>query len=220
MPHSPTNKAIYFLPGLGADKRLFEFIELEGIEKVCIKFPKPDLSESISDYSRRLIHQIKHKDPILCGVSMGGILACEIAKIISVEKVILISSIKSVLEKPRRFNVIKWLPFTDLLPIETFKNKARLMNQISLGSQKGNDLFYDMLEDTDSDLLKWGIKQVGLWDNKDEVKNLIHIHGDRDEIFPIAKVKADFVIKGGSHFMIVDRAEEINGLLENIVFES
>ncbi|EMS87993.1 hypothetical protein LEP1GSC074_1850 [Leptospira noguchii str. Hook] len=56
---------------------------------------------NLSKYSKRLLSQIDTKNEIiLIGVSFGGIVALEISKHISVKQIIIISSIKSVSEKP------------------------------------------------------------------------------------------------------------------------
>jgi hypothetical protein len=46
---------------------------------------------------------------------------------------------------------------------------------------------------------------------------MIHIHGTDDHTLPIKNVKADYIIEGGSHMMVLTRGEEINQLIIKIL---
>ena len=41
----------------------------------------------------------------------------------------------------------------------------------------------------------------------------MHIHGNKDLLIPLPKDKNVTTIKGGRHFMIVDKAEEISAFI-------
>ncbi|WP_276373085.1 alpha/beta hydrolase [Chryseolinea sp. H1M3-3] len=88
-------KKVFLLSGLGADKRVFDFLDLEDFSVEHVVWVKPLSKESMADYAKRLLPQITGEKPILVGVSFGGMIAIEIAKLISVEKVIQISSAQS-----------------------------------------------------------------------------------------------------------------------------
>ncbi|MGK6351614.1 hypothetical protein [Parapedobacter sp. DT-150] len=49
-----------------------------------------------------------------------------------------------------------------------------------------------------------------------EPSNTVHIHGTADRILPFRFVKADYVIPGGSHLMVVNRAKEISDIIAGI----
>ena len=71
---------IHFISGLGADERVFQFLDLPGIEKKFIRWIEPGKNESIHSYSLRLIDQIQqNEDLVLVGISFGGMVAQEIA---------------------------------------------------------------------------------------------------------------------------------------------
>jgi pimeloyl-ACP methyl ester carboxylesterase len=93
-------KDIYFVSGLGADERVFRLLKFEGYQPVHLHWVAPQAGESIADYAQRLSTQIKSDCPIIIGLSFGGMIAVEIGKHISVEKVILISSVKTTSEIP------------------------------------------------------------------------------------------------------------------------
>ena len=92
---------VYCISGLGADERIFCRLQVPDSTFHFIRWEQPRVSESIDNYAARLCKQIQHDQPILMGVSFGGMMAIEMAKVLSVEKVVLISSIKSFTELPR-----------------------------------------------------------------------------------------------------------------------
>jgi len=100
---------IYLIPGQGSDERIYSKIEFSGnYEVVHIKYVMPDENENMSAYAQRLAQQIKEEDGfILIGVSLGGMLASEIAEITNPEEVIIISSAKNSTELPKRYNFQK-----------------------------------------------------------------------------------------------------------------
>jgi hypothetical protein len=65
--------------------------------------------------------------------------------------------------------------------------------------------------------LTWAVNEVLNWKNNWQPQNIIHIHGDKDKIFPIRKVSADHVIKDGTHLMVYNRAREISNILHQVL---
>lgn len=84
----------------------------------------------------------------------------------------------------------------------------------------GNDYvveFLGMLNQMKKNYFKYCINIIVNWDNKILSKNTFHIHGTDDKLLPHKQVKADYLIEGGSHAMIVFRAKEINTIIEKII---
>ena len=46
---------------------------------------------------------------------------------------------------------------------------------------------------------------------------VIKIHGTKDELFPIEKVKANYIVQGGGHLMIVNKHSEISKYLKQVM---
>ena len=84
-------KRIYVFSGLGADERVFKYLDFPGYEPVFIRWLQPTKEEAIEHYSKRLTEQIGTSRPVLIGLSFGGIIAIEVAKVIDTEKIILIA---------------------------------------------------------------------------------------------------------------------------------
>ena len=70
-----------------------------------------------------------------------------------------------------------------------------------------------MIEDIDIEFNEWAVDQVINWKNEEVPNNLTHIHGTRDRIFPHFYIKDAIWIKGGTHFMVVNRAKEISKII-------
>jgi hypothetical protein len=52
------------------------------------------------------------------------------------------------------------------------------------------------------------------WKNNWQPDDLVHIHGDKDKIFPIKKISSAHIVKEGTHMMIYNRAKEIGNYIE------
>src|SRR5262245_13331336 len=87
-------KTIYCLSGLGADEHLFQKLTWPEADIHFLHWIKPNDQESIVGYAKRLGEQITDRDAVLVGVSFGGIMCLEIARQLSIKKVILISSVQ------------------------------------------------------------------------------------------------------------------------------
>lgn len=214
-------KHLYLFPGLGASTKIFEFISLpkEAFELHFLEWKIPfSMDESIEDYAARMCEEVIHKNPILIGVSFGGILVQEMSKIISTERVIIISSIKSHLELPTRLRVIRDTKAYKLFPIKIVENLEDY-TQYFLGDflKKRAELYKMYLSVRDAKYMEWSIYNVLHWKQEKIPTNLIHIHGLQDNVFPIKHIKNYIPIKDGTHVMILTKAKEISSLIKEYI---
>jgi hypothetical protein len=84
-------------------------------------------------------------------------------------------------------------------------------------SKHHQELFESMLKGTSPKFIKWALGAILHWDNETIPRNVYHILGDKDKIFPYQRIKNVTVIKGGTHIMIYTKAKEINNWLKNII---
>lgn len=212
---------IFLIPGLGADKRIYKNIKpgRPEDELIYIDWIEPTRKDTLITYAQQLINKygIRGND-IVIGNSLGGMLGVEIANKVKLNKVILISSIKSVDEAPFYFKLFKYLPVHRLIPGSLFSKMGKLIAPI-FGKMYSVDayLFNSMLQNTSPVFIKWAMGAALHWQNKTIPQNLYHITGDRDLIFNHKNIKGATIIKGGTHIMIFDRAREINELLKQII---
>ena len=211
---------VYFISGLGADERAFQSLELKGIEPIHLSWMEPKKNETMQAYAKRMAARITTPDPIIVGLSFGGMMAIEIAKCISVKKIILISSAKNNKELPPYFTICRYVPLHKLLPLRLISLHTKGMFYVfgtRTEEQKKN--LQNIIKGTVSGFNKWAIDKVVKWNNKDTPKNVIHIHGDTDNLLPYRYIKADYTIEKGGHFMIVNQANELSALLQKLIVQ-
>jgi pimeloyl-ACP methyl ester carboxylesterase len=209
-------KKVYFISGLGADKRAFGMMDLSFCEPIFIDWIKPHKNETLCGYATRLREQIIDRDPTIVGLSFGGMLATEMAKADPGLNAIIISSNKSSKEFPAYLRIGKYLPVYKWMPGLLFKNGG--LNWI-LGAQgeENKKLVRSIIADSDPAFLKWAINAILQWKETKTPSNIKHIHGNADRLLPFRYVKADFVVEGGTHLVTINNAREVSMLLKNLI---
>jgi len=210
------------MPGLAASSSIFERIVLPDaiFEIVLLEWEIPLDRETLKEYAKRIAKKIQHPNPILIGVSFGGILVQEMARFIDARKVIIISSAKSNLEFPMRMKVAKTTKAYKLIPTNLLANVESLV-KFSFGAKIDQrlKLYEKFLRIRDKRYLDWAIEQIIFWERTAVDENVIHIHGDEDDVFPIKYVKNCIVVKGGTHAMILSKYKWFNENLSRIILE-
>jgi len=205
---------IYILSGLGVDKRVFNLIDFGDNKVEYIDWIDPIFKESIESYSQRISSAIKDKEPILIGLSFGGIIATEIAKIIRTKHVIYISSVKIFNELPSYFRLIGKLKLHRIIPT-SFLKSSNLITYWFFGvsTDREKRLLKRILNDTDSNFLKWAINQIVKWDNTIKPNSYSCVHGSKDRIIPIRNILNTNKIENAGHFAVVTNHKEISAFL-------
>ncbi len=212
---------LYFVPGLAASIDIFEHLELPDntyeIHYLDWLVPLSE-SETLSAYAARMCDRIKHDNPVLIGVSFGGIMVQEMSKIVSTKKTVIISSVKTKHELPRRLQIAKATKAYKLFPTKAIVN-IESFAKYAFGSaaQKRIDLYRKYLSMRDEIYLPWAVYNVLHWQQETALPNIVHIHGDADGVFPIKHIKNCTIIEGGTHVMILNKAKKISELLVAII---
>jgi pimeloyl-ACP methyl ester carboxylesterase len=211
---------VFLIAGLGADTRLYNNIDIpSGYEVIPVDWLDPNKTDTLKTYAQKLIYQYNiTRGSIVIGTSLGGMLAMEIAKLIPLNKTILISSIKTSDEAPGYFRLFRNVPLFKILPGKIFSSMGFMIKPM-FGNMTDGDawLLNDMLRNTSPAFIKWAMGAVVKWDNKIIPPNVYHIHGDKDLVFPYKNVKNTELIKGGTHIMVYNMAKQVNKLLKNIL---
>ena len=205
---------VYFISGLGADEKAFQALVLPGIQPIHLNWFPPLKKENMAVYAKRMSYLITEAEPVIIGLSFGGMMAVEIAKTIPVKKLILISSAKGKQELPPYFTVCRYLPLHKILPLRLISLNTKMMFYIfgtRTEEQKKN--LTAIIQNTNGGFNQWAINQVVHWNNQQTPANLEHIHGSADKLLPCRYVKADHTIQQGGHFMIVNQSKELSALL-------
>ncbi|WP_372746785.1 alpha/beta hydrolase [Lutibacter sp.] len=214
-----TKTHIYFVPGLAASSKIFEYLKFpeEQFQLHFLEWLLPiSEKESLNDYAARMASFVKEENAVLVGVSFGGIIVQEMSKHIAVKKVILVSSIKSNKELPKRLKVIQKTKIYKLFPAHAIKNIEGFF-KYAFGdyAKKRVKIYREYLSVRDETYLKWAIFNVLHWNQKKPLENIVHIHGTEDEIFPIKYIKNCIAVEKGTHIMILNRAKKISSIIIN-----
>jgi hypothetical protein len=154
-------------------------------------------------------------------VSFGGILVQEMKPFVIPLKVIIISSVKSNVEYPRRFKIAKTTKAYKLIPTQLFENLDTLA-RFTFGSsiiKQRIKLYQKFLSVRDKIYLDWAIEQIINWKRTEVDPDVIHIHGDADEVFPPKYIKNYIPVKGGTHIMILTKYRWLNDNLPKIMLQ-
>jgi pimeloyl-ACP methyl ester carboxylesterase len=211
---------VYLMPGMGASPKIFEHIKLpkNQFEIHLLEWIIPNDNESISDYALRLSKNIKHDNIVLLGVSFGGVLVQEISKHIAVKKLIIVSSVKSVRELPKRMLIAKTTKAYKLIPTKLARN-YELLAKYAFGGNvtKRLELYKKYMSVNDSKYLSWSIKNMVCWNQETCIPDIVHIHGDKDAVFPIKYISNCITLKNGTHIMILNKYKWFNEHLPDII---
>lgn len=211
---------VYFMPGMAANPSIFEYIKLpkHRFKIHWLEWKIPKKNESLESYALRMCQEVNHSNPVLLGVSFGGILVQEMAKHIATHRVIIVSSVKTKKELPKRLRLAKFLKIYKLVPTSLMGN-VNLLGNLAFGSivKKRVELYKKYLSVSDKRYLDWAIEQVVLWNQENPMKGIVHIHGESDAIFPVKYIKNYVPVKLGTHIMIINRPNWFNEHLPGII---
>lgn len=213
---------VYLMPGMAASPRIFEFINLPpDYELINLSWIPPIKNESLQDYAARMCQRIKHKNPVLVGVSFGGILVQEMAKLIRCKKVIIVSSVKAKSELSRSIKLARTTGAYKLIPTQWIENLESLCLFVFGPSIRPRvEAYQKYLSERDPDYLNWSIDRLVHWDQQKPAEGIIHIHGDKDSIFPIQNIDKSthfHTIQDGSHAIILTHHRWFNTHLPQLI---
>lgn len=216
------NHTVYLIPGQGADARLYKNLVIDSSYQVKhISYYTPEKGWDMKTFARELAKQIDITETYsIIGVSLGGMLATEMADFLQPEKVIVISSAKSRLEFPGRYRFQKVVPVHRIVPGFAIKLGARILQPIvEPDRNKDKETFKSMLKNKDSKFLKRTTTMIITWRRKSYNKDIVHIHGDLDKTLPPRFVNFHYLVEDGSHMMVLTRGDLISELVNQILKE-
>lgn len=217
-------KTLFFVPGLGCDQRIFKhlipLLKQPDLEVQHLEFIEPlNSNEPIVSYAQRVKESLSDPDTpcVIIGMSLGGMISVELAKILNCQQLILLSTIKHNSELPWYFKPLRVLPIYKLVPNWfTRKIVPRLAKLLGLFiNREDSSAYYQMLNDRTDAHLKWARGAAINWNNQEYPKNCIHIHGTKDHIFKHKKVNPDYSIRGGTHNMVMNKPQELADIINN-----
>ena len=190
---------IYFIPGLGADKKIFRSLRVpQGSKAIYVEWIKPLKNESLVSYSARLTEQIDITQPFLIvGLSFGGMLATEIVNRNPNGRMVLLSSIASSTHLPFYYRMAGKMNMQKLLPISLMKS-ASLMKRLFTAETAEQKAYLKMaIREVDTSFIRWALNAIVKWKGRAANPDYIHIHGSRDAVLPMRFCKPTHILRGG-----------------------
>lgn len=214
---------VYLMPGMAAKATIFDRIKLpeDQFKIYWLEWMIPEDNETLESYAKRMIERIEHKNPVLLGVSFGGILVQEMSRFMSVRKLIVVSSVKSRHELPKRMKLAKYVKAYKFAPTQLLSNLDVLKKYaFNAAISKRIDLYKTYLAVNDKRYLDWAIREMLLWNQEKPNPDAIYIHGDKDAVFTQSCGGNCIIVEGGTHIMIVTKYKWFNAHLPELILSS
>lgn len=214
---------LMLLPGLGADARLFgpqrtAFPDLE-----VPRWIDPRGQERLVDYAGRLAANLRPPRPlVLGGVSLGGMVAWELARHLNPDALVLIATCRT----PR--SIARWFRLCGAvggrMP-EVLIERSKPFSVLTAGRLSGAGphaaLCMRMYCDSNPRFVRWASRAVLDWRPSPSAPcRVFQIHGARDRVIPARGVPADLVVPGGGHLINLTHADVVNRFIAAAAEES
>ncbi|MEM7572638.1 MAG: alpha/beta fold hydrolase [Bacteroidota bacterium] len=212
---------LHLISGLAADRSAFDRLgTFTSLPLNYIDWLPNHPEEPLADYAQRLIkHYQIREDDLLLGLSFGGLVSLEIARILASPKVILLSSFrdKQDLQPPLYWSLR--LGLHRIIP----KYRLRLINgmlkyQFSAVSEAGRKVLDRMLNQSDLALTKWSVQKIAETKYRPLAITAVYsLLGDADRMVRTWPHEQLSIIPGGGHFMVFEQAEAVTAQLKKIL---
>ena len=212
---------IYCMPGMAASPKIFEFLDFpKPFEIHFLSWIPPKSSEPLSSYAQRMSERVVHEKAVLLGVSFGGVLVQEMTKHIPTRTTVIVSSIKTKDELSFPMKIAKKTNAHKLLPTQWIDNLDHLtLFAFGKGIKKRLELYQRYLSERNPAYLNWAIDALVHWDQTESPKDIIHIHGASDTVFPIKNISNPYIKIKGGHAAIITQSKWFNEELPTLLLK-
>ncbi len=205
----------YLIPGMGADKRLFQHFNLTNGKVHHLDWIPHGSSKNLAEYATLMAERITTEKNVVVGSSMGGMVTVEIAKLIQPKGAVLVSAPSGRHEFPQ---VLKNLNALRLHRALTPKQVLRISTLADLfmgfKTDEQRAMFYDMLRGNGEDFLHFAISAVLEWKNTTPpTVPFIQILGTHDRLFKQHKIPNAVMLEGSGHFTAFERGKEVSEII-------
>jgi pimeloyl-ACP methyl ester carboxylesterase len=204
------------ISGLGADGRAFQKLSIPGVSFKYVPWPYFDKHDEMACNAQKVAALIPQgPDDHILGLSLGGMLASEIAITRPDQKVIIVSSARTPDELPELHGALEFIGRHKLiLPKLGFLVAGKMSEILGAQTKEEADVIKAMMMDVDGHFIRCAAKAILEWQQRTpSPASIIHIHGTSDRVIPPQRVHPTHWVKGGQHMMIYSRAQEVSGLI-------
>ena len=194
---------IYALPGMGADSRMYAGAWRTLPDCRFVDWPTYRSEDSIAAMAKRITAEQKvQAGDVLIGSSLGGIVACEMAKLTPVSRLVLIGAAKKKEEISGFLSVIH--PLIDLTPLTFLQRLAgKLPSDVARMFSQGQ-----------AEFIRAMCRAIFDWDGLgDRPVSLLRIHGSQDRVIPLP-AGIQHVLDGG-HLIVMTHSQECVDIIRN-----
>ncbi|MFK7741553.1 MAG: alpha/beta fold hydrolase [Planctomycetota bacterium] len=224
---------LVLLPGLGADARLFADLRRRGVSFDTPAWLAPKPGESLRGWVARWVRERPDdfgqagRPRVLGGMSFGGQVALEAARLLEPESVALISSHPCSDELTPRFRrqvgKLRWIPDLAL----RFGLRRIGMPAIARREQLQKDQRKTLLAMADTaplSFFRWACQAAADWqwphngdENATALRSQVHrIHGSEDSVIPLGeRDERTTVLAGAGHLIPMTHTEDVATWLES-----
>ncbi|HLA86184.1 MAG TPA: alpha/beta hydrolase [Thermoguttaceae bacterium] len=211
-----------FLPGLGADWRMFDPQAGAFPGLVVPPWIATERGETLPHYAGRLAETIARRGDgpmVLGGVSLGGMIAYEMARHLKPDSLVLIATCRT------REGLARYRPLAPLarrLPDGAMR-LAKWLSPAAVRCLSGwppeiQRLGIDMFRRADSRFMRWALPALIDWEPSEHPSlPIFQIHGRLDRAIPAARVQADQMVEDGGHLINLTHPTVVNAFIENVI---
>jgi len=220
---------LILVPGLGADRRMFAHQAAAFEQLVVPRWIEPRSGETLPEYAARFARSLTARSGatgvpavrpdvplVLGGVSLGGMIAYEMAAHLDPAALVLIATCRT------RWALARWRPLAPLarrLPRAAF-HLAQWLSPVaarwfSRCPVEIGRLGVEMFRDADPRFMNWALGAIFDWRPSPLPKvPILQIHGWHDRVIPVGSVQADVVLRDGGHLINMTHPAEVNAVID------
>jgi len=214
---------LILVPGMGVDERVFgpqraAFPSLE-----VPSWIKPEKNESMGHYAERLVASLPRSSAptVVGGLSIGGMMALEMARHLNAKSVVLIGSC----DHPSATLPLLRMgePIGQVAPDVVMRLGKRVA---TLFVGRGGvpvvhrRLVQQMLKEMSIEFIRWCGFAITHWQGvADPGVPVRHIHGTRDWVIPISRLRRPptKIVQGGAHVLNMSHEREVNEFVRDVM---
>lgn len=200
-----TGPKLYLLPGITRDYPVFSRILPMLPEARVLEYPPAKPKQSLPQYAQRMVEKLERPD-YLIGVSLGGVVAQEMARIWKPRGCVVVAGITGPEQLPPRYRQF------GRLPVGMRESLLQWGGTLASGVPKWLSSSWILrmrrLSGVEGEWYRWAISALVGWQPEVSRVPTLQIHGDRDSTFPMGYLNADVIIPGGKHALPVSHPTE------------
>ena len=233
------NPMLVFLPGIGANHRLFKHQTVAFPNSYAADWIEPLSAEPLEQYAVRLAEMIRtelvQRPPapvIVCGVSLGGMIAPYVARQLDAVGCILLGSIRGPKEFPR-WCYLDWWLMRYCFPLRVVRTLMlqlgakllllvpglrRRFVEFEVGQQM-TEIPTRRFAGLARMMFDWAYRRREEAGEPIFSGRTLQVHGTRDPLLSMKRTTPDIRIPGGGHTLTLTHPKEINEIIGYFIAE-